>query len=168
MDRTVKNEKWTDPKLLEDYLKSKKEPGIYIIGSSKKKGIDPTPSNVDDPYLLGNFPNNFTPIYVGISESIKTGIKGRLSKHARQKGNKHIVQLIDLQVDLYFICIYGDELVTCYEPLFTALKGVGQFEGNFRLEHERNHRKRHEKIHERLTGQKFDPPPYWDCASDGM
>lgn len=168
MDRTVKNEEWTNPQLLKDYLNSKREPGIYIIGSAKQKGIYPTPSNVDDPYLLRNFPNDFKPIYVGISESSKTGIKGRLSKHARKNGNKKIAQLIEHKVDLYFICIYGDESVTCYEPLFTALKGVSQFEGNVRIEHERNHRKRYEKIHEQLTGQKFDPPPYWDCESDGM
>lgn len=88
---------------------------------------------------------------------VKTGIKGRLSKHARKNENKHIAELIDRKVDLYSICIYGDELVTCYEPLFTALKGVGQFEGNVRLEHERNHRKRYEKIHEQLTGKNSPP-----------
>lgn len=159
---------WSAPQPLKDYLKSQQKPGIYIIGSSKQKGIVPTPSNVDDDYLLRNFPNDYMPIYVGISESFKVGVKGRLSKHARKKGNKYIAQLIDCQVDLYFICIYGHELVTCYEPLFIALKGFDQFEGNCRLEYKRSHRKRFEKIHERLTGRKFELPPYWDCTSDGM
>lgn len=159
---------WSAPLPLKDYLKSRKDSGIYIIGSARLKLIPPTQSNENNDYLLHNFPNNFRPEYVGISESAKSGIKARLSKHARGKGNKHVAQLIAQRVELYFICIYGNEIVTAYEPLFTALKTSGQFECNVRLEHERNHRKRHEKIYELMIGKKIAENIPWDFEGDGM
>lgn len=164
----MKIDSWTNPFPIKEYLKAQKSPGIYIIGSARTAGVTPTPSNENNDYLLHNFPNDFKPEYVGISESANTGVKARLSKHARQKGNKHIAQLINQGVELYFIAIYGNELVSMYEPLFTALKASGQFEGNVRLEHERNHGKRHEKIHELMTGKKLEKDVPWDFDGDGM
>ncbi len=161
-------ESWSDPLPLKDYLKSRKDTGIYIIGSARLRGVTPAPSNENNDYLLHNFPNDFKPEYVGISESAKSGIRARLSKHARGKGNKHVAQLITQRAELYFICIYGNEIIAAYEPLFTALKTNGQFECNVRLEHERNHRKRHEKIYELITGKKIITNIPWDFEGDGM
>lgn len=159
---------WTAPLSLKDYLKAEKSPGLYVIGSATSPGLAPTPSNESNDYLLHNFPENFRPEYVGISESTKTGVKARLSKHARARGSKHIAQLLKQRVDLYFIVIYGNVLVTRFEPLFTALKAQGQFEGNVRLEHLRDHAKRHEQIHEAMTGEKLAKDLPWDFEGDGM
>jgi len=161
-------ERWDDPELLKNYLEAKRAPGIYIIGSPNNNGAAPSPSNEDNPYLLSNWPDNFKPEYVGISESLRPGVRGRLSCHARMKGNKHLANLIEQGVDLYFIAIYGNVLISMHEPLFIALKAEGQFEGNIRLEYKRNQKKRHDKIHELMTGKKLSYNVLWDFDGDGM
>jgi hypothetical protein len=159
-------EKWCDPIPLKNYKRSMRAPGLYVIGSSSN-GLAPSPSNIDDPYLLSNWPNNFKPEYVGISESQKSGVKSRLSNHARKKGNSNIAKLIEDNTELFFIVIYGNMVVTMLEPLFIALKASGQFECNIRIDYLRSQRKAHEKLHEQMTGKKLEYAT-WDFDGDGM
>lgn len=160
-------ERWGDPIRLKEYNLSRRESGLYVIGSERVVGVSPTPSNIDDPYLLSNWPDNFKAEYVGVSESNRAGVKSRLSSHARRKGNKNIAELIENGVELYFIAIYGNMVVTILEPLFIALKSSGQFECNIRLDYMRSQRKSHEKLHEQMTGKKLEYAP-WKFDGDGM
>lgn len=161
-------EKWENPIELKSYNHAKREPGIYVIGSSRLAGQPPSPSNVDDPYLLSNWPDNFKPEYVGVSESKSAGVRSRLSKHARKRGNKNIAKLVENNIDLYFIAIYGGMIVTILEPLFIALKSAGQFECNVRLDYSRSQNRAHEKLHEQLTGKKLSNNMPWEFDGDGM
>ncbi len=46
----------------------------------------PSPAeSVEDAYLGRNWPDNFSPYYIGISESARVGVKSRLSSHQRKR-----------------------------------------------------------------------------------
>ena len=131
---------WSDPILLKDYSSAPTGPGIYAIGEP----IDlATPVTVCDDYdaYLGRWPNNLRPVYVGISESSGRGLRGRLSSHARQKGNKYVADRLRAGARMWFIAISGPEVIE-YEAPFMCLKTTGQFEGNVREEAERSAKRR--------------------------
>jgi hypothetical protein len=159
--------KWTDPKSLSQYKQGLRLPGLYVIGRSRDSKSPPSPSHQSDPYLLENWPINFQPEYVGISEAKAPGVRGRLSCHARYKGSKHVAQLLKDGVDLYFIAIYGAE-ATGFEALFIALKMPHQFEGNKRAEHDRAAKKRYDKIRSEMTQYERDYYDNLDVEGDGM
>lgn len=158
---------WTDPKPLPQYLHASTAPGIYVIGQSRDVNLPPLRSGVSDPYLLGNWPTNFKPEYIGISQANSPGVKGRLSSHARSKGNKHIAELLKHGVNLYFIVIYGIE-ATGYESLYIALKSSGQFEGNKRPEHDRAAKKRNKQIRDEMSPYERQFYDHLEIESDGM
>lgn len=158
---------WTDPKTLNQYKQELRRPGLYVIGRGRDSKLPPSPSHKSDPYLLGNWPTNFQPEYVGISESNAPGVRGRLSCHARSKGSKHVAQLLREGVHLYYIAIYGAE-ATDFEPLFIGLKMTNQFEGNIRAEHDRAAKKRHDKIRSEMTQFERDYYDNLDVEGDGM
>ncbi len=159
--------KWTDPKLLSQYKKELRLPGLYVIGRALDSKSPPSPSQQSDSYLLENWPTNFQPEYVGISEADAPGVRGRLSCHARSKGSKHVARLLSEGIDLYFICIYGAE-ATVFESLFIALKMTHQFEGNKRAEHDRAAKKRYDKIRSEMTPYERDYYDNLDVEGDGM
>ena len=126
---------WSDPKPLTAYGLAERRTGIYIIGGAKNRSLPVDGSKEKCPYLQENWPENFTPYYVGISESQHRGIRGRLSSHCRSKGNKGIKIRIVAHEPLYFIAAYGD--MADYEVLFLALKMDNQFTDNVRCEFDR-------------------------------
>lgn len=158
---------WSNPKSLSEYKQELQQPGLYVIGRARDPNLLPTPSNQSDPYLLHNWPDNFQPDYVGISEANKPGVKGRLSCHARLKGSTHVAELLNKGVKLYFITIYGIEM-TALEPLFIALKATNQFEGNRREENDRAAKKRYNKIRAEMTPYERDYYDNLDIEGDGM
>ncbi len=158
---------WTDPRPLGEYKQERRMPGLYVIGRSRGLLTPPIPSRQDDPYLLYNWPTNFQPEYVGISEANAPGVRGRLSCHARSKGSKHIAQLLKEGIALYFIAIYGLE-ASKLEVLFIALKATGQFEGNKRPEHDRAAKKRYAEIRAAMSDYERDYYDNLDIEGDGM
>lgn len=158
---------WTDPENLSEYRKAKKCPGLYVIGKPRQRGSVPVPTQESDPYLMINWPKNFLPVYVGISESSNPGVRGRLSCHARSKGNLHIKELLAASDELYFIAVYGKEFVE-YEVLFTALKTGPQFAGNVRLEYDRAAKRMFKNIREEMGDEEYEFYDELDVEEDGM
>lgn len=78
---------WSDPIELSRYRAALRQPGVYIIGAPIEPSRAVTGSTDDDAYLGRNWPDNFTPCYIGISESSRIGVRGRLRSHRRGKGN---------------------------------------------------------------------------------
>ncbi len=153
---------WSDPIKLSCYLKSPHGAGIYAIGQPINLMTAITPCIEYDPYM-GRWPNNMQPIYVGISESEGSGVRGRLSCHARQKGNKYIRELLIAGNELWFVTISGKEVIE-YEALFLCLKMSGQFDGNIRPEAERSSSRRRNKIRQEMGD---DSCAYYDALDMG-
>lgn len=133
----------SDPLKLKEYSKAPKDTGCYMIGE-KIKPEDPLVRNdTPDAYLPLGFPDNFRPIYVGISESKKRGMRARLSCHSRKKGNKLIKKYIEDGKELYFICFTGNYMAYQLEAMMECLRSVDspnalQFEANIRSEFTRS------------------------------
>jgi hypothetical protein len=128
---------WSDPLALSQYRTTFRQPGIYIIGGKRDETLGVTGSGTTDPYMQTNWPTNFIPYYVGISESYNTGVRGRLRAHRRRKGNKSIARRIRDGESLYFIAAHGDDLAV-FEAFFLCLKRGNQFGDNVRCETDRN------------------------------
>lgn len=135
---------WKDPILLKEYGLAPRGPGIYAIGEPIDQAKSVTPCD-DYDANLGCWPDNLRPVYVGISESAGQGVRGRLSSHARRKGNNFVAERIQAGAEMWFITISGKDVVE-YEALFMCLKDTGQFEGNQRKESERSARRQMKKI----------------------
>ena len=103
--------------------------------------------------MLDNWPNNFLPHYIGISESYKSGVKSRLSSHYRRKGNKCIAKLLSHKKTLYYICIYGKGTEQ-YEALFLCLQNetYKQLTCNIRDENRRNSIRIYKEVKQGMSG----------------
>ena len=155
---------WLDPKLLNDYRSAPSGRGIYVIG----KPIDPhkpvTACTDYDDYI-GRWPDNMRGIYVGISESKGAGVRGRLSCHARGKGNKCVADHIRLGSTLYFITISG--YMADFESLILCLKNHCQFECNVRDELERGAKRRLDRERASMSQQERDHHDNLDMGEHG-
>lgn len=149
---------WSNPLELSSYRDAKRMPGIYVIGGAVDRMMPVLGSGEDDPYLLRNWPDNYVPHYIGISETMSVGLRGRLSAHCRCKGNKGVANRVRAGEQLFFIVAYGADLAA-YETLFLCLKSSGQFEDNVRPEHERDARRRYRKVRSGMTQWQRD---YYD------
>ncbi|WP_192564465.1 hypothetical protein [Pseudomonas gozinkensis] len=153
---------WTSPKLLTQYRSALQEPGIYIIGGPRDKTLPVTSSISESDELGRNWPDNFTPYYIGISESTKTGVRGRLRSHQRRRGNNNIADRVRDNDPLYFIADYGIGL-EAYEALFLCLKNDDQFPDNIRCELDRSAKRQYNKVmarvtsHDRAHYERLDP-----------
>ena len=159
---------WSDPEQLSNYTNAKKGEGVYVIGERIDWGLTVAGSGEYDPYLLNNWPENFQPRYIGISESKSGyGVRTRLSKHARKKGNKGIKKLLEQGKDLYYICIYGpgNEL---YESLFLCLQTDDQFNCNVRGENDRGAEREYKKMRSKMTPQERAHYDSLDIEESGM
>ena len=137
------------PYELSDYRSSPKSKGIYVIGS-KCDALKPMSRLfVEDSYFFW-CPVNFKPRYVGVSESERSGIRARLSSHARSKGNKRITVLLKSEEPLWYICIEGEDKVRL-EALFLCLKGGNQFDCNIRSENNRSGKREYQKVRNSMT-----------------
>ncbi len=149
---------WTPPQPLTAYHTAFRQKGIYIIGGRYNPNLSVTPGLGDDDYWGRNWPNNFKPYYVGISESLSSGVRGRLSRHSRKRGNMKISQRIRNNEPLFFIAAYGNDLAA-YEALFLCLKTDVQFSDNIRSEIERGTKREYERVRANMTQYERD---YYD------
>ncbi len=137
------------PYELSDYKSSPRSKGIYVIGSKSDKLKPMSGLFDDDPYFFW-CPVNFKPRYVGVSESERSGIRGRLSSHARSKGSKRIAGILKSKEPLWYICIEGEDKVRL-EALFLCLKGGNQFDCNIRSENKRSGKREYQKVRSSMT-----------------
>lgn len=133
----------SDPLKLKEYLKAPRDTGCYIIGEKINPEEPVVRNDIPDAYLPLGFPDNFRPIYVGISESKNSGMRARLSCHSRKKGNKIIKNYIEDGKELYFICFTGKYMAYQLEAMMECLRSVDnlnalQFEANIRSEFTRS------------------------------
>ena len=133
----------SDPLRLTDYLKAPRKTGCYIIGEKYKPGEPILRNDIPDAYLPLGFPDNFRPVYVGISESPRSGMRARLSCHSRKKGNKTIKKYLEEGRELYFIYFLGTYMAFQLESMMECLRSVEapqklQFEANVRSEFTRS------------------------------
>lgn len=142
---------WSDPIPLSQYKRAPTGTGIYAIGRQRDESTLPTASMEYDAYL-GRWPDNFHPMYVGISLSKGCGIRGRLSAHSRNKGNKCIARYQAQGTKFWFITVQGEECAE-YEAGFILLKTKNQFECNVRCEITRSTQRQGEKILSAMTEQ---------------
>lgn len=126
---------WSKPALLAEYRDAPTGPGVYVVGHAAD---DTLPVSAIDKYdaYLGTWPDNFTGLYIGISESPGRGIRGRLSSHARKRGNKGLASYIVRGVELYYITIPQGNVTL--KSLLLLLKQPSLFPCNIRSELKRN------------------------------
>lgn len=153
---------WTDPIILKQYCKAPRGQGVYVIGGPNDPSQAITPCAERDSYLA-NWPKNFRPYYVGNSFSNGSGIRGRLSSHARQKGNKAIAQRVARGEILQFITISGQSAAEL-EAMLLCLKSFGQFDGNIRCEIDRSARRQMKRIRDEMG---TDQCAYFDSLDMG-
>ncbi|RYG82929.1 MAG: hypothetical protein EON59_13990, partial [Alphaproteobacteria bacterium] len=139
---------WVDPQKLAEYAKAPRGWGVYVIGRPLDASKPVTANPIYDPYV-GTWPDNFQALYVGISESRGAGVRGRLSCHARRKGNKCIAARIDKGETLWFITQSGE--LAHVESAMLTLKMARQFECNIRDELKRNSLRQHRKVSAEMT-----------------
>lgn len=137
------------PYELSDYKSAPKSKGLYVIGSKCNELKPMTKSFYEDPYFSW-CPVNFKPRYVGVSESERSGVRARLSSHARSKGNKRIAALLESKEPLWYICIEGEDKVIL-EAIFLCLKGGAQFDCNIRSENKRSAKREYQKVRNSMT-----------------
>lgn len=125
--------RWSGPWLLSSYLTLAKGPGIYVIGHATDASRPVTPGTEINSYLY-NWPENFTSLYVGISESRREGARGRLRSHFRGRGNRDLAARQRNGQDLWFIAALGT--FASHEALFLSLAS-GFFPSNVRDEGKR-------------------------------
>jgi hypothetical protein len=142
---------WSDPILLGDYGSAPTGPGLYAIGEPFDQTTPTTACDDYDPYF-GRWPNNLRPVYVGISQSAGRGVRGRLSLHARKKGNKYVADRLRAGAKMWFITISGRAAIE-YEALFMCLKTIGQFEGNVREESDRSAKRQMKQARDEMGAQ---------------
>jgi hypothetical protein len=156
---------WSEPQELQNYKNAVRGPGLYVIG--KPKDGRPSGSGKKSAYLLNNWPDNFVPEYVGISESMGSGVRGRLSEHARSKGSKHVKKLLAAGESLYFITINGKD-TSEYEAAFLILKTKCQFAGNVRCEINRSAKRRYDAVRAEMSDWEKEYFDHLEIEGDGM
>ena len=97
---------WSDPIKLSSYRSCSKGPGVYVIGEPRDLSR-PVALATDYDSYLGRWPGKFRGLYIGISESTREGIRGRLRSHARGRGSKGLKKYLDEAKDLQFIFMSG-------------------------------------------------------------
>ena len=147
------------------YKNAPRGAGLYIIGAV----IDPAEAVAlqakHDAYLW-NYPRNLTLEYVGISESKTSGVRGRLSCHARGKGNKGIAALIGQGKPLWFVTVMGRQFIE-YESILLALQNATQFAQNQRGEFERSAKRQLREIRAAMTERDRDFYDQLDMGESG-
>ncbi len=103
---------WSRKYQLSKYLNAPKKAGVYIIGIPN--GYFSEPGEVDN-FLGENYPDNFEPMYVGIS---KRSIRSRLYSHYKGNGNKHVRDHIEKNGSENIFFIFDETLKTEIEDVF--------------------------------------------------
>lgn len=158
---------WTAPSLLTAYRTALRLPGVYIIGGQRDKTLPITSRACEDAYLGRDWPDNFVPYYVGISESSSVGVRARLSKHKRSRGSTRIRDRVADGQQLYFIAAYGTDWIE-YEALYLCLKTDQQFCDNIRCEMDRSSKRQYEKVRAKMTQHERDHYDRLEISESGM
>jgi hypothetical protein len=145
---------YSDPQLLTDYKFAPRGAGLYVIGATHDPGQPVISAKDQDPYLW-NFPENLTLEYVGMSVSSGSGVRGRLSCHARGKGSKGVAELIRQGKTLWFVTVMGRPFAE-YEVVLLCLQAPGQFAQNQRGEFERSAARQYRAIRAAMTQHQRD------------
>jgi len=142
--------RWTEPVELNRYRLALRGAGLYIVGKPRIVGTSLHGNGESDPYLLDNWPDGMVPLYVGISLSHGSGMRKRLSAHARGRGNKFLKDEVGKKERLYFVQIKGESAAE-YEALFIQLRTRFQFAGNVRDEIDRAGARHFERVRAKMT-----------------
>lgn len=97
---------WSNKINLREYIKAPKTAGVYILGIPN--GYFMQPGEKEDTFLGENFPEDFEPMYVGIS---KRSIRSRLYSHYKGRGNKNVKNHLNglAIIDVFFIYYESSE-----------------------------------------------------------
>jgi hypothetical protein len=99
--------RWADPIKLADWKLAPATPGLYAIGVCNRPNEPPGPA-LDNDGKLGGLPTNLHVLYIGRSLDRTRGIRGRLSRHARGRGNRRIARQINETSEFWFCHLVGD------------------------------------------------------------
>lgn len=124
--------RWSDPAPLEAGQRVPTGPGLYMIGCAHDERV-PIGVSFDNEGKLGGYPANFHPLYIGHSLSRGRGLRGRLSCHARARGNRYIAMALSANVPLWSIYISGYDMAE-YETIYLDLPNGIYFPFNHRSE----------------------------------
>ena len=161
---------WSDPFPLCNYGHAPKQTGIYILGEAKDTNAPVVKGSGDCAYLQRDWPANFRPVYVGISENKTDGIYNRIRTHATNPSNKKLKEYRKQKRILYFIYACGGYDVVNFEVLFDSMRkidalGNEQFDANVRREWTRAAARTAKHLN-------ISPPDYlpedYDAATDYM
>jgi len=141
---------------LADFRRAPVQPGIYVIGKARDPAAPVVPNDDYDSYVA-NWPDNMDGLYVGISEGLTAGLRGRLRCHFRGKGNKDVARRLALGQRLWFITSTGLESAN-YEALFLCLKSSNFLTSNVRGENSRFPRRLIRKVEADMRSRGIEPP----------
>jgi hypothetical protein len=123
---------WSDLRCLNDRKGVPCKPGVYIIGTFD--GTLPATAS-EDKFMGENFPDGFHARYFGMSVKPTTGIRGRLTAHARGRGNRQVREHIAAEGIHTLFYIYSEcEMAYLAEGVMLRLMGGGLFDWNNRDE----------------------------------
>lgn len=123
---------WRDPVPIDQWAHAPLGAGLYIIGCAQDERLPMGPCT-DNEGKLGGFPLNFVPLYIGHSLSAGRGVRGRLSCHKRDRGNRYIGKAVASKVPLWFFTLAGRDMAE-YESIYLDLPNGIYFPFNARSE----------------------------------
>lgn len=129
---TLYQRRWSDPVPLEAWQGVPTRPGLYIIGCAYDERL-PIGGSFDSGGKLSAYPAICHPVYIGHSLSQARVLRGRLSCHARARGNRYIAMALCANVPLWSIFISGHDMAE-YEAIYLDLPNGIYFPFNHRSE----------------------------------
>lgn len=88
-------------------------PGVYMLGIPN--GLFRQPGEKEDNYFGENYPEDFEPMYVGIS---KWSVRVRLYSHYKGLGNKNVRDYIRTKGSINVFFVYYESTETEIEDVF--------------------------------------------------
>lgn len=97
--------RWSDCLTLADWRLAPRSHGLYAIG--RATGSVPLGPAPDNEGKLGGLPEGLEALYVGRSTEQRYGIRGRLGRHYRGSGNRHIAAGLGKGETFWFSVLVG-------------------------------------------------------------
>ena len=104
---------WSEKHNISEYLEAPKKAGVYMLGIPN--GLHKKSGEKEDDFLGKNFPEDFGPMYVGVS---KRSIRSRLYSHYKGLGNKNAEAFIKHYSSDKLFFIFYESLETEIEDVF--------------------------------------------------
>jgi hypothetical protein len=120
MLRPMFQRNWSQGLPLTDWAAAPRQPGLYVIGRAQESG-SPIGEPPDTGGKMGGFPANLLPLYIGNSKSVRFGLRSRLYRHFKGRGNKSVAAAAAEGVTLYFSYIDGLDSAG-YEALYLHIQ----------------------------------------------